>query len=238
MYGYIPDIPTRVGFIEPGSPADLAGLAVDDEILAIDGEAVTAWQDMVQLVQARPGKLSEFTIRRGSDETILSLVPQRIEEGGRVFGRIGIRPAPINLPEELRVRLRYGPLEAVGRSVENVWTMSALTLKMLWKILRLEVSAKNISGPLTIAQYAGQTVRIGIDRFLLFLAVVSISLGVINLLPIPLLDGGHLLYYAIELVIGRPVPNQVLIWGQQIGIAALFGLMGLAFYNDIVRLFG
>ncbi len=238
LIGFIPEIPAQIGSVDPGSPADLAGLRTGDTVLYIDGETVSAWQDMVILVQARAGKSARFDVIREGEVVAVSIIPARIEQDGRVFGRIGVRPAPIELPDEVLVHVEYGPLEAFGRSVENVWIMSSVTLKMLWKILRFEVSAKNISGPLTIAQYAGQTVRVGIDRFLLFLAVVSISLGVINLLPIPLLDGGHLLYYAIELFTGGPVSREVMLWGQQIGIVALFGLMSLAFYNDIVRLFG
>ena len=238
LYGYMPDIPARVGVVDPDSPAGLAGLKPGDEVTAIDGEPLSGWEDMVKLVQARPGKMTTFEILRNGNELTLSIAPERVEQGERTIGRIGIRPAPVTLPEDMLVRVSYGPLEAAVSSAENVWIMSSLTLKMLWKIIQLEVSAKNISGPLTIAQYAGQTVRIGIDRFLLFLAVVSISLGVINLLPIPLLDGGHLLYYAIELITGGPVSKNVMLWGQQIGIVALFGLMSLAFYNDIVRLFG
>ena len=238
LIGYVPEIPAHVGIVEPDSPADLAGLRTGDVILAIDGESISAWQDMVKLVQARPGKSTQFEVSRAGVARVVPIIPERIEQGERSFGRIGIRPAPIKLPEEVKVHVAYGPVEAAGRSIENVWVMSSVTLKMLWKILRLQVSPKNISGPLTIAQYAGQTVRIGFDRFLLFLAVVSISLGVINLLPIPLLDGGHLLYYAIEVVTGGPVSKRVMMWGQQIGIVALFGLMSLAFYNDIVRLFG
>jgi regulator of sigma E protease len=134
------------------------------------------------------------------------------------------------------VRVSYGPAGALAESAGSVWVMSVLTVKMLAKIVTLEVSAKNISGPLTIAQFAGDTVQIGWDRFLLFLAIVSISLGVLNLLPIPVLDGGHLLYFAMEAVTGTPPSEQVMIWGQQIGLAMLFALMSLAFYNDIVRL--
>jgi regulator of sigma E protease len=120
--------------------------------------------------------------------------------------------------------------------VETTWRMSALTLKMLVKMLKLEVSTKTISGPLTIAQYAGASAQVGLDRFFMFLAVVSISLGVLNLLPIPVLDGGHLLIYLIEAIQGRPLSERVLHWGQQIGVALLFALMALAFYNDFMRL--
>jgi len=159
-----------------------------------------------------------------------------VELQGETIGRIGISPEPVSIPEAYRVHLDYGPLESVARSAGSVWVMSVLTLKMLAKIVTMEVSAKNISGPLTIAQFAGDTVQIGWDRFFMFLAIVSISLGVLNLLPIPVLDGGHLLYYAAEAVTGGPVSKQVMIWGQQVGLVMLFALMSLAFYNDIVRL--
>jgi regulator of sigma E protease len=137
----------------------------------------------------------------------------------------------------MRVRVRFGPGEALSESVRNTWSMSWLTLEMLYRMLKLEVSARNISGPITIAQYAGYSARVGLDQFVAFLAIISISLAVLNLLPIPVLDGGHLLYYAIEGVTGRPLSERVLAIGQQIGIAILGALMLLAFYNDITRLF-
>ncbi|TDJ62329.1 MAG: RIP metalloprotease RseP, partial [Proteobacteria bacterium] len=134
-------------------------------------------------------------------------------------------------------QVRYGPLEALVEGAASTWSLSVLTVKMLFKMLKLEVSAKNISGPITIAQYAGQTARIGLVPFLMFLALVSISLGVLNLLPIPILDGGHLMYYCIEAIKGSPVSERTMIWGQQFGILVLIGLMVLAFYNDFTRIF-
>jgi regulator of sigma E protease len=136
----------------------------------------------------------------------------------------------------MRVMVRHAPLSALAEGFETTWRMSALTLKMLVKMLKLEVSTKTISGPLTIAQYAGASAQIGFDRFVMFLAVVSISLGVLNLLPIPVLDGGHLLIYLIEGIKGKPLSETALHWGQQIGIALLISLMALAFYNDFMRI--
>jgi regulator of sigma E protease len=152
-------------------------------------------------------------------------------------GQIKIRPRYAEIPSELRVRVRFGLGQAVVEGITSTWSMSVLTLKMLVKMLQLEVSTKNISGPLTIAQYAGHTAKVGPDRFIMFLAVVSISLGVLNLLPIPMLDGGHLLYYFIEAIKGSPVSERVMVWGQQFGILLLIGLMMLAFYNDFTRIF-
>ncbi|MDH3637116.1 MAG: RIP metalloprotease RseP [Gammaproteobacteria bacterium] len=236
LIGYIPEIPAVVGGVQPDSPASSVGLRVGDRILKIDATPVADWRDLVEQVRDRPGQPIRLVVERDGDEVSLSMILERVSADGGEYGRIGIQPPPLELPDHMRVRVDYGPLEALGRGIENTWVMSALTLNMLVKIVQLEVSAKNISGPLTIAQYAGQTVRIGLDRFVLFLAIVSISLGVLNLLPIPVLDGGHLLYYLIEAVTGGPVSKQVLMWGQQIGLVVLFALMSLAFYNDIVRL--
>ena len=236
LIGYIPEVPAVVGGIQAGSPAASVELQVGDRILAIDAVPVKDWGNLVELVRDKPGQSIELIVERGGEELSLNLILERVSANGQEYGRIGIQPPPIEFPADMQVRIDYGPLEALGRGIENTWVMSALTLNMLLKIVQLEVSAKNISGPLTIAQYAGQTVRIGLDRFLLFLAIVSISLGVLNLLPIPVLDGGHLVYYAIEAVTGGPVSKQVLMWGQQIGLVVLFALMSLAFYNDIVRL--
>jgi regulator of sigma E protease len=150
---------------------------------------------------------------------------------------MNIRPQFSGIPDEMRVKVRFGSLEALAEGIGNTWMMSVLTLEMLYRMLKLEVSTRNISGPLTIAQYAGVSAQIGVEQFVLFLAVISISLGVLNLLPIPVLDGGHLMYYIIEAVKGSPLSDTVLAWGQQIGVTLLVGLMVLAFYNDLTRIF-
>ncbi len=236
LVGYIPEVKAVVGRVQVDSPAEAAGFESGDRIVSIDGEPVASWMDIVSLVQNRPGEMLKLTVDRKGQLLNMDVVPDRIVVNEKEIGRIGIEPPPIKIPEGLLVHLEYGALQAMSASLQSTWTMSILTIKMLVKILQLEVSAKNISGPLTIAQYAGHTARIGLDRFLLFLAVVSISLGVINLLPIPILDGGHLLYYIAEAIKGGPLSKEVLAWGQQVGIVLLFALMSLAFYNDIVRL--
>lgn len=236
LYGYIPEIPAVIGGIQEGSPAAHAALQPGDRIVAVGGNEVGDWRDLVEAVRPLAGKDALLVLERDGRGLEVQLRPEPVEVNGETIGRIGISPQPVSIPEEYRVHVTYGPFQAVAKSAESVWVMSVLTLKMLAKIVTLEVSAKNISGPLTIAQFAGDTVQIGWDRFFMFLAIVSISLGVLNLLPIPVLDGGHLLYYAIEAVTGGPLSREVLLWGQQIGLAMLFALMSLAFYNDIVRL--
>lgn len=236
LYGYVPEIPSVVGSVQEGSPAAAAGLQPGDRLVSVGGSPVDGWRALVEAVQPLAGKETTVVLERDGERREVELRPEAVETGEGTIGRIGISPQPVSLPEEYRVHLSYGPVESVAKSAGSVWVMSVLTLKMLAKIVTLEVSAKNISGPLTIAQFAGDSVQIGWDRFFLFLAIVSISLGILNLLPIPVLDGGHLLYYAMEAVTGSPPSQQVMIWGQQIGLAMLFLLMSLAFYNDIVRL--
>lgn len=236
LYGYMPEIPAVIGNVQEGSPAARSGMQPGDRIVAVNGEEIEGWRELVEVVQPRAGQSTTILLERDGARREVQLRPEPVDVQGKTIGRIGISPQPISLPDEYRVHLDYGPVDSIAKSAGNVWVMSVLTLKMLVKIVTLEVSAKNISGPLTIAQFAGDTVQIGWDRFLMFLAIVSISLGVLNLLPIPVLDGGHLLYYAVEAVTGGPVSRNVLIWGQQVGLVMLFGLMSLAFYNDIVRL--
>ncbi len=158
-------------------------------------------------------------------------------DGDREIGRIGISVQPVEVPADRIVTVNYGLMESLYRGTETTWMMSVLTLRMLAKMVTLEISSKNISGPITIAQYAGKSAQVGFSSFILFLAIVSVSLGVLNLLPIPVLDGGHLLYYTIEAVTRKPVSEKVMIWGQQVGILLLFLLMSLAVYNDLGRLF-
>jgi regulator of sigma E protease len=167
-----------------------------------------------------------------------TVTPAAVEERGRQIGRIGAAVAADGrLPAELMVTVSYGPLSALNKAVIETWDKSAFTLLMIGKMITGEVSWRNISGPVTIADYAGRSARLGVDYYLKFLALVSISLGVLNLLPIPILDGGHLLYYLVEIIKRGPVSERTMEIGQQIGLALLLMLMAFAFYNDINRLF-
>lgn len=228
-----------IATVLPGEPAAQAGLQPKDRILSAAGQSIHSWDEWVELVQERPDKPFDVEIERGGERLILTLHPAAVKGEEGLVGRIGAAPEPPGeLPEELQATLRYSPLAAISQAVEKTWEIGSLTLLMLGKMLLGEVSTKSISGPITIAQYAGYSVQIGFVPFLNFLAVVSISLAVLNLLPVPVLDGGHLLYYFIELVRGQPLSEKAQIVGQQIGIMALLGLMCLAFYNDLARLFG
>jgi regulator of sigma E protease len=236
LYPSLPELEPVIGSLDERGVAAQAGLKVGDRIVAIDGHTVKNWQDVVKTVSAKPDSSLRLRVVRNNVIQEFSVKPQVIESAGQRIGRIGIGVRVPELPAGMRVMVRHSPLSALAEGFETTWRMSSLTLKMLVKMLKLEVSTKTISGPLTIAQYAGASAQVGLDRFVMFLAVVSISLGVLNLLPIPVLDGGHLLIYLIEGIQGKPLSETALHWGQQIGIALLISLMVLAFYNDIMRI--
>ena len=236
LYPKLPELEPIIGSLDERGPAAKAGVQVGDRVVTIDGRAVKTWQDMVQTVSARPDKALQLRVERNGVLREFNITPQRTEIAGQHIGRIGVGVRIPDMPADMRVMVRHAPFAAFAEGVETTWRMSALTLKMLGKMLKLEVSTKTISGPLTIAQYAGASAQIGLDRFVMFLAVVSISLGVLNLLPIPVLDGGHLLIYLIEGIQRKPLSETALHWGQQIGVALLIALMALAFYNDFVRI--
>jgi regulator of sigma E protease len=234
-----PLIPAVLGQIEPGSPAGTAGLRSGDRVLSAAGEPLAGWGAFVEAVRASPGRLLALEVERDGVRIGVGVLPESIEGPDGIHGRIGagVRQPGDSLAAHYATE-RYGVLEALERGATKTAEMSLLTVRFLWKMLLGEVSVKNLSGPISIAQYAGLSADDGVARFLDFLGIVSISLGILNLLPVPVLDGGHLLYYLIELVRGKPLSEEAQFIGQRLGIAMLVGLMGLAFYNDLSRLFG
>lgn len=233
-----PILPARIGELTPGDPAAKAGLRPGDLVHGIDGTPIGSWSDLVEAVQARPGRPLQLDVERDSERLALLVIPHALQLADRKIGRIGAAPQiPEDLFEQFRAQVRYGPIDAVGAAVGKTLDMSLLMLRVMGRMLIGKASIDNLSGPITIAETAGKSASYGLGYFVKFLAVVSISLGVLNLLPIPVLDGGHLLYFAIEAIKGSPLSEQVQLQGQRVGLTLLGALMTLAFYVDISRLF-
>ena len=234
----LPPLPPVLGQLTPDGSANRAGLQVGDRIVRVNGQPIALWDELVRHIRMAPGQTMTLEIDRGETRLEMNVVPDRVEEGETTIGRIGAAPFmdPAIL-EPLQDVARYSPIAAMQRALDRTWDLSVFSLEMLGRMIIGEASLKNLSGPITIADYAGQSAESGWYSFIAFLALVSISLGVLNLLPVPLLDGGHLLYYLAEFVTGRPVSEHVQEWGQKIGITLLGLLMFFAFYNDLQRLF-
>lgn len=234
-----PTVPAVIDRLVAGAPAEQAGLLPGDRVVAVDDKVVESWSEWVAFVRAHPGETLRIRVERDGQQLELSLVPRAVEEKGTTIGQIGayVRE-PEGLRESMRTEVRYGLLESTGKAVVKTWDMTALTVRTLWGMISGQASVENISGPISIAQYAGYSVSVGLASFLKFLAIVSVSLGVLNLLPIPILDGGHLLYNIIEWLRGKPLSEHAQQIGQQLGILLLLALMSIAFYNDLSRLFG
>jgi regulator of sigma E protease len=232
-----PLLPPVIGEIVPGERAEAAGLQPGDHILTADGEPVPSWAEWVETVQRNPEHPLRLRVERGGAQLEMALTPKAAQGPNGEIGRIGAAvQVPEGLFEDYRAEVRLGPVDALGAAVGKTLDMSALMLRIIGRMLTGRASVDNLSGPISIAETAGRSASYGLGYFVKFLAVVSISLGVLNLLPIPILDGGHLLYFAIEAIKGSPLSEQAQMQGQRIGLALLAALMTLAFYVDINRL--
>ena len=235
-----PVLPAVIGRVEAGRPAQRDGLRPGDRVVRAAGQSAESWSDWVHIVRDRPGETFDVVLDRDGARLTIRLTPD-VEQAadGSPYGRIGAAVMePDDFIDRHYVTVRHDPWSALVKGFVKTGEISVLTLRMMWKMLLLEVSLENLSGPIGIAEYAGASAQFGLPRFLEFLGLVSVSLGILNLLPIPLLDGGHLLYYAVEFLRGRPVSETSRYVGQRLGIALLVGLMGLALYNDLARLLG
>jgi regulator of sigma E protease len=228
--------PVSVAEVVADSPAAQAGLQSGDHIVAVDGEAIGSWRRFLEVVRSHPGQAMQLVVERDGERRNLEVVPEAVTGAeGQEMGRIGMRPAPI--PESLQVTVRYGPIGAIGQGLAKTGELLWLTIEMLGRMVTGSVSSDNLGGPIAIAQFAGQSAEAGLVPFLWFLGMISLSLGFLNLLPIPVLDGGHLLFQAIEGLRGRPLSEETMMRWQQVGVMVLLAVMAFAFYNDIQRLF-
>jgi regulator of sigma E protease len=219
------------GEIVPGGAAERAGLRSGDRVLAVNGEAVTTWQEWVTVIRAHPGERLRMDILRQGDRLQVTLVPDAITERGETMGRAGVGIAGLR-------QIHYGPLSAIPEAANRLWQQTTMILGAIRKLLTGQLSVKTLGGPLTIAQAAGDTAAVGFVTFMLFLAFFSVSLGIINLMPIPMLDGGWIVFGLIEMVIGRELPERFLMAAQSVGMVLVFGLMLLAVTNDLIRHLG
>ncbi|WP_419794689.1 sigma E protease regulator RseP [Pseudomonas palleroniana] len=231
-----PALPPVLAELDPKGPAQAAGLKTGDRLLALDGQVLGDWQQVVDLVRVRPDTKIVLKVERDGAQIDVPVTLSVRGEAKAAGGYLGAGVKGVEWPPSMVREVSFGPLAAIGEGAKRTWTMSVLTLESLKKMLFGELSVKNLSGPITIAKVAGASAQSGVADFLNFLAYLSISLGVLNLLPIPVLDGGHLLFYLVEWVRGRPLSDRVQGWGIQIGISLVVGVMLLALVNDLGRL--
>lgn len=234
---YQPNIHARIGEIVKGGAADIANFKSGDLVLTLNNSQIADWDAFVQQIKLHPKQALDAVVQRGTDKISLSVTPDAVNENGKIIGRIGAG-VKIDQPEmnQFLVIKHFTVADALVSSIEKTWQTSIFSLKMLGNMLLGNMSWKGISGPVSIASYAGQSANMGLKVFIGFLALVSISIGILNLLPIPILDGGHFMYYMVEFFTGRPVSEAVMNIGQRIGVLILAFMMVLAFYNDINRL--
>ncbi len=232
-----PEISTQLAMVTAGGPGDKAGLLAGDRLIAINQQAISSWQQAVEIIQANPNRAVDLTVERGGQALSLLLTPEsRSLARGQVIGFAGISPEVADWPQGYRFDLQFGVVESVGKAIAKTGQVIDLTISMLKKLIVGDVGLNNLSGPISIAKGAGTTADYGVVYFLGFLALISINLGIINLVPLPMLDGGHLLFFAVEAVTRRPVPEKVQELGYRVGGLIIFSLMAVAIFNDFTRL--
>ena len=231
-----PPIPAIIGALVETGAAEAAGMMIGDKIAIFDGKAVKDWIELVDLIQAHPQEQVTVSVIRNDQLVDLFVSVGVVERDGETIGYLGASRQAIEFPEHMERVVSYPFYTAWIPAMEKTWSVTLFTLSSIKKMIQGAISPKNLSGPITIAQIASATAQSGAESFISFIALLSISLGVLNLLPIPILDGGHLLYYLVELVTRRPVPERVQLWGLQMGMFIIVSIMLLAFYNDLMRL--
>ncbi|BFT31191.1 sigma E protease regulator RseP [Alteromonas sp. D210916BOD_24] len=233
---YRPDPTLTVGFVGEGSAAEQAGLEPGDKLIALNGELLSTWEGLVNVIIDSPGERIALEIERdGQQQTLHATIARRDTPQGQ-SGYLGVSPTFEPWPEGYVFTHQYGMIEAIGKALDKTWRLITLSVEMIGKLVTGDVSVKNLSGPISIAQGAGTSAGYGLAYFLSFLALISVNLGIINLLPLPMLDGGHLMFFIVEWVTGKPVPEAVQEWGYRIGGVLLFMIMGIAIFNDIARI--
>lgn len=226
----------EIAFVGEDTPAQAAGLQADDKILALNEKSVDTWQALVALITDKPGETVAITVLRDGQEQVINATIARRDTPEGQTGYLGVSPNSEPWPDGYVFTHQYNPMEAMGRAIDKTWRLMTLSVEMLGKLITGDMSVKNLSGPISIAQGAGVSAGIGLAYFLSFLALISVNLGIINLIPLPMLDGGHLMYFIIEWLTGKPVPEAAQEWGFRIGGALLFMIMGIAIINDITRI--
>ena len=232
----IPPLQPSIGSLVEDSPATRAGFKVGDTIIEADGQAISTWSQWVDLVRAAPGQSLVVRVERDGQSLDLTVVPRSTGTSGAEVGSVGMGVVIPDIPDDRIRRQGRNPVEALSAAIERTFSLTVFTFESMWKMIQGLISTKNLSGPIAIAQVAASTAESGFATWLSFLALLSISLGAINLLPIPVLDGGHIVFHSLEGLLGRPVPEQIQMMSYQLGLLAVFTLMVFAIYNDVARL--
>ena len=236
---YRPTVYNELASVGKDSPAEKSGLQVGDKLISLNNEPlIEGWLDFSKKIKLYPNETVDITLERAGKNQVIKGTPKGVDNNGKLIGYLGVSPKSDPWPDEYRIEISYGLVSAIGESVNRTWNLVTLSFDMIGKLITGDVSVKNLSGPIAIAQGAGDSAGYGFVYFLGFLAIISINLGIINLLPLPVLDGGHLLYYLIELLTGKPVPENIQEAGFKFGALALLALMSIALFNDFSRVLG